>query len=69
MNTIIDLSRVTAKTTLGRSTVYAYVKAGKFPAPVRMGTRHVAWIAAEVDAWVEALIAASRADQAQEVLA
>ncbi len=69
MNAIIDLGRVTAKTTLGRSTIYAYVKAGKFPAPIQVSPRHVAWIEAEVDAWVQERIAESRAEQPNEVSA
>lgn len=69
MSTIIDMERVIAKTTLGRSSVYAYVKAGKFPPPIQVGARHVAWLEEEVDAWVKERIAASRPGQAQEVAA
>lgn len=60
MSTIIDLARVTAKTTLGRSTVYAYMKAGKFPSPVQVSARRVGWVESEVDAWVEARVRESR---------
>ena len=69
MSTIIDLERVTAKTTLGRSAVYAYMKEGKFPASIQVGPRRVAWIEEEVDAWVQERIAASRAGKAEEVAA
>jgi prophage regulatory protein len=30
-------------TGLGRSTIYRWIAAGSFPAPVRLGTRAVAW--------------------------
>lgn len=39
---------------LSRSTIYAAVKAGTFPAPVRIGTRAVAWRVADVEQWLDA---------------
>jgi prophage regulatory protein len=57
---IINLQRVTAKTTLGRSTLYAYMRDGKFPASIRLGDRHIGWIEEEVDAWVKGRVEASR---------
>jgi prophage regulatory protein len=57
---IINLQRVTDKTTLGRSTLYAYMKAGRFPASILLGDRHVGWIEEEVDRWVEGRIKESR---------
>ncbi|MBA3599419.1 MAG: AlpA family phage regulatory protein [Methylibium sp.] len=39
---------------LSRSTIYANVKAGTFPAPIRIGARAVAWRLADVEAWLEA---------------
>lgn len=69
MNTIISMDRVIAKTTLGRSSIYAYVKAGKFSPPIQVGARQIAWVESEVDAWIEGRIAASRPGQANEVTA
>ncbi len=57
---IINLQRVIDKTTLGRSTLYAYMKLGKFPTSVLLGDRHVGWVEAEVDAWIDGRIKASR---------
>jgi len=37
---------------LSRSSIYAAVAAGTFPAPVRIGSRAVAWRLAEVLSWV-----------------
>lgn len=37
-----------------RSTIYAAVKAGTFPAPVRIGARAVAWRVSEIEQWLEA---------------
>ncbi len=42
---------------LGRSTIYAMVKRGEFPAPVPLGARAVAWVSTEVTAWLEGRIA------------
>jgi prophage regulatory protein len=39
---------------LSRSTIYAAVKAGTFPAPVRIGARAVAWRLTSVESWLEA---------------
>jgi len=39
-------------TGLGRSTVYAKVKAGNFPGPVQLHGACVAWRETEVDAWI-----------------
>lgn len=39
---------------LSRSTIYANVKAGTFPAPIRISARAVAWRLSDVEAWLEA---------------
>ncbi len=46
---------------LGRSAIYTRIKAGTFPAPVKLGARVAAWPAAAIDAWIEQQIAASKA--------
>jgi prophage regulatory protein len=35
------------------STIYALVKQGKFPLPVSLGGRAVAWKESEIDAWIQ----------------
>ncbi|MDB0507662.1 AlpA family phage regulatory protein [Ralstonia solanacearum] len=37
-----------------KSCLYEWVRLGKFPAPVRLGARSVAWRQSEVEAWIEA---------------
>jgi prophage regulatory protein len=37
---------------LSRSTLYALVAKGQFPAPVRIGIRAVAWRTSDLDAWL-----------------
>jgi predicted DNA-binding transcriptional regulator AlpA len=41
-------------TTLSRSTIWAMVKAGSFPAPIPISANRVAWLLDEVQAWIEA---------------
>lgn len=36
---------------------------GKFPKRVRLGERRIAWVANEIDAWIEERIAERDADQ------
>ena len=47
-----SLNVIKAKTGLSRSTIYAYIAAGDFPAQRRLGRRRVAWLASEVRAWM-----------------
>jgi prophage regulatory protein len=54
------LPKIKARTGLSRSTIYARVSDGSFPAPVKIGQRAVGWIASEVDAWIAACIERSR---------
>ena len=56
---LITLKAVTAKVSLGRSTLYRLVASGQFPKPVRVGSKAIRWVAAEVDDWIE-VQAASR---------
>jgi prophage regulatory protein len=57
---LLRRKQVEARTGLRRSTIYQYVRAGAFPAPVNLGGKSVGWIEAEIFAWIEARIADSR---------
>lgn len=37
-----------------RSTLWRWVKAGRFPKPVQLGPQAVGWLEHEIDAWLEA---------------
>lgn len=41
-------------TGLGRSTIYRLIAERKFPSPVRLGPRAVAWRSSDLDEWSEA---------------
>jgi prophage regulatory protein len=45
---------------LGRTQLDAAIKAGQFPAPVKLtdGGRRIAWLEEEIEAWLEARVAA-----------
>lgn len=49
---ILRLPEVKARTGLSRSSIYAYIKQGKFPHHIALGERSVGWYESEVDAWV-----------------
>ena len=51
---IIRSPKVQELTGLARSTIYALVKAGRFPNPRRLGPRAVGWRLSDVLAWLEA---------------
>jgi prophage regulatory protein len=57
-------SAVSDKVGLSKATVYLRVKAGDFPKPFRLGPNSSAWWEHEVDAWLEARAAESRAASA-----
>ena len=44
-----DVVRLTG---LSKATLYRAVKAGQFPAPIKLTTRAVGWRLADVNAWV-----------------
>ena len=43
---------VIERTGLSRSTIYSYMTLGKFPRPVRIGARAVAWREEDIDNWM-----------------
>jgi len=51
------LRDVIRQTGISGASIYRKVKAGEFPAPVKLGPRASAWVGAEVDTWIAARIA------------
>ena len=49
----LRMTAVTRLTGLGRSTIYRLVAQDKFPSPVRLGDRAVAWRRADLERWSE----------------
>jgi prophage regulatory protein len=50
---VIRLAQVMESTGLGRSTIYKYITAGKFPAPLKLSERCVGWLESEVQQWIQ----------------
>jgi prophage regulatory protein len=61
---LIKRTEVEAITSLKRSSIYAKMSEGTFPKPIKLGSRSVAWIEAEVQEWVENRIQESRKEVA-----
>nr|WP_132452145.1 AlpA family phage regulatory protein [Paraburkholderia sp. BL8N3] len=57
---LIPRRRVSEITGLERSALYERIARGAFPQPVHIGSAAVRWIEAEVAAWVQQQIDASR---------
>lgn len=50
---LLRLPAVSARTGMGKTAIYSAIKAGKFPAPVRLGYRTSAWDSVAIDQWIE----------------
>lgn len=48
---LLSRPEVEAETRLSRSTIYRQVDAGKFPRPIRVGIRAVAWWESDINHW------------------
>ena len=58
--TFIRLPEVKAVTGLSKTSLYALIKEKRFPAPVRLGPRAVAWVKSEIRQWAAERVQASR---------
>lgn len=58
--TLVDRHEVTRLTGFSRPWIYAAMKAGTFPRPIKIGPRSVRWVLGDVQAWIEARIAEDR---------
>lgn len=54
------LPKITAKFEVSRSSIWAWVKVGKFPRPIKLSENCTAWNAADVEQWAAERIAASK---------
>lgn len=57
---ILRRKQVEARTGLSRSTIYAYMAAGMFPKPVKIGSRAVGWVESEISQFLNAQVEQSR---------
>jgi prophage regulatory protein len=48
----LRIDEVVGMTGLGKSTIYEYMKEGRFPASIKIGLRSVAWVSTDVEGWM-----------------
>lgn len=53
MNRILSLRTVREATSLGKSTIYRLIADDKFPRPVRISERRVAWLESDLQTWLD----------------
>lgn len=51
--TILRRKDVECITGLSRSSIYAGIKDGSFPAPIRLSAKSVGWLASEIEEWIQ----------------
>lgn len=50
---LLTRPEVEARTRLSTSSIYAAMRAGTFPVPLRIGVRAVRWVESEIDDWLQ----------------
>ena len=53
---LLRVKEVVKKTSVGKSTIWAWVKEGKFPKPIKLSDRISVWKESDIDAWIESKI-------------
>jgi prophage regulatory protein len=51
-NNVLRLKHVITKTGLSKSTIYALLGEGKFPARIQLSSRSIGFLETEVDNWI-----------------
>ena len=66
MASVARISEVMAQTGLPRSSLYAQVKSGTVPRPIKLGTRSVGWRVDDIESWIAARPSAAGCLKTQE---
>lgn len=66
MSVIKRLPEVIKQVGYSRSSLYAKVKTGDFPAPILLGRRAVGWLSTDIDEWIAGRVEASRGTNTTE---
>jgi prophage regulatory protein len=53
MSRYLRIPDVMLKTGLGKSTIWAWVKQGKFPKPIKLSPRVTVWEESKINKWME----------------
>jgi prophage regulatory protein len=62
-DTLLRLPDVEARTGLKKSAIYAGMKAGTFPACIKLGPRAAAWPESDISTWIASKIRSARGAQ------
>jgi prophage regulatory protein len=57
---LIRLPTVIERTGYGKAWIYRLISMGRFPRPVKIGIRAIAFVESEVDDWIQLTISNSR---------
>lgn len=57
---LIRLSEVMNKTGFGKAWIYRLISQNRFPQPIKIGIRAIAFIESEIDEWIQLTIENSR---------
>ncbi|MCX7132719.1 AlpA family transcriptional regulator [Aeromonas sp.] len=63
-NSFIRMSEAIRRTGYGKAWIYRLIKENRFPKPVKIGSRSIAFLESEVDEWINQRIADSRGEVA-----
>lgn len=63
-NTLIRLPEASRRTGYGRAWIYKLIAQNRFPQPIKIGSRSIAFVESEVDEWINQRIAESRGEVA-----
>ncbi|OAT21119.1 AlpA family transcriptional regulator [Buttiauxella noackiae ATCC 51607] len=61
---LMKMPEVMHRTGNGKSWIYRLISQGRFPKPIKIGSRSIAFIESEVDEWINQRIAESRGEVA-----
>jgi prophage regulatory protein len=56
----LRLPEVVRRVGISKSSVWLWIRQGRFPEPIRVGPRVTCWRLTEIDAWIEAKAAEGR---------
>lgn len=63
-NILIRMPEVMRRSALRKAWIYKLISQGRFPKPVKIGSRAIAFVESEVDAWINQRIEDSRKEVA-----
>lgn len=66
---LLRRKEVEQRTGLSRSGLYDLIRQGRFPSPVSLGARSVAWVESEISEWITQRIETARRDTADKSFA